>query len=219
MSRRRAKRPGTGQPEQVIAMSDVSRLQNYLDEFEEIKQLQNELDDRLRRTRYSFVTDCFDAEITLGEAVEIYKSLTDASQGSIIRDFCEAINIQRPLLKYLSQLNETDDRIRSFEREKIDRNGKVMWQYNGSFPLEYQWLPREGKRCLYFLWAETTLLYIGQSSNVKNRLKSHGDKKKYGLSHYIILELWDSVDILDLERQFIIDMKPLLNIEHNEAMR
>ena len=200
-------------------MSDVSRLQNYLDEFEEIKQLQNELDDRLRRTRYSFVTDCFDAEITLGEAVRIYKSLIDASQGLIIRDFCEATNIQRPLLRYLSESDETNHKIESLDRQKMNYDGKVIWKYAGSFPLEYQWIPREGKRCLYFLWAGETLLYIGQSSNVKNRLKSHADKKKYGLSDYIILELWDSVDILDLERQFIIDMKPLLNIEHNEAMR
>lgn len=64
---------------------------------------------------------------------------------------------------------------------------------------------------IYFLYLRNKLIYIGQSTNIRSRLKSHLNSK---LFTRVETFLCHSSELNHYEKKFIEEMKPTLNTHH-----
>lgn len=85
----------------------------------------------------------------------------------------------------------------------------------GTFPIAYQTTPRKGVPCVYVLYADGTIIYVGRSQSVKVRLKTHwaARKDKPGLDAWAVFPCNDQDEAVRLERDLIARYAP----RHNKA--
>lgn len=74
---------------------------------------------------------------------------------------------------------------------------------------------------VYILWGETEPIYVGQSSNVLNRLGSHmGDPEKRAATKRIqLIRCDDREKMLETELHLIGEYRPILNVNGNPDAR
>lgn len=66
--------------------------------------------------------------------------------------------------------------------------------------------------CIYFLFFQSQLLYIGKTTNLRNRMLNHPLNFQYNVLRWIQV---DSEKLDDYEKRLITILKPLYNIQHN----
>ena len=83
----------------------------------------------------------------------------------------------------------------------------------GTFPIGFvPWLPRKTVPCVYLLMsAEGECLYIGQSCDVKSRLRSHWRAKRMPLAQYEVIICESPEAAWALEGDLIFQHKPPYN--------
>lgn len=64
---------------------------------------------------------------------------------------------------------------------------------------------------VYFLWQNDTIVYIGMSKHIGNRLRSHASEKISFFDHFSFLQTENDVEAANLERLFIANNDPKFN--------
>lgn len=73
----------------------------------------------------------------------------------------------------------------------------------------------EGAPCgVYFLVVERVIIYIGQSSNIRNRTRSHGKRLRW--DKCIVIEEQDKQRRVELEGAYIRAYQPAFNVSQND---
>lgn len=72
---------------------------------------------------------------------------------------------------------------------------------------------------IYFLWESDEIVYIGQTTNIKNRISAHKADKLFDRVTYTVLDLVDIKDVLALERKNINYYKPIFNDNKNVLLK
>lgn len=83
----------------------------------------------------------------------------------------------------------------------------------GAFPvLTRVWLPRNGVACVYALLADGVVVYVGQSRNIKRRLRTHWrERAKPGIDSWRVYQCVTTDAAIDLEGELIADLSPRHN--------
>ena len=82
----------------------------------------------------------------------------------------------------------------------------------GEFPIGYADLPNKGPPCVYLLLDDDLrCLYVGQSQQVKARLKSHWRGDAIPTTRYEVVVCADHADALQLEADLIFQHQPPYN--------
>lgn len=68
-------------------------------------------------------------------------------------------------------------------------------------------------RCLYFLYKDKELVYIGKSINLFGRIGNHLIQKNKVFDSFRYLEVTDIIDLEELEKIYIKKYKPIYNIQ------
>ena len=79
------------------------------------------------------------------------------------------------------------------------------------------WDNRESVSGVYFFFDNDKLIYVGESQNISNRLRSHRMLIEYNHIQVRYYEC-DKTKRMKVERYFIRKLKPLLNIKHNPSV-
>lgn len=68
-------------------------------------------------------------------------------------------------------------------------------------------------RCLYFLFKNKELVYIGKSINLFGRIGNHLMQKNKVFDSFRYLEVPDLIDLEELERIYIVKYRPIYNVQ------
>ena len=69
------------------------------------------------------------------------------------------------------------------------------------------------KRGVYFLYQNSTVVYVGLSKNISNRLHNHYSEKQKIFDSYSYIEIPDEIDLYFIESYFINYYKPIYNLD------
>jgi len=113
-----------------------------------------------------------------------------------------------------------------YTRQKEKEISKAIFQKNRSsmevdnpaLLSEHIELTPEIKFYLYFLWLDGEIVYIGQTTNIDSRMKSHTDKL-FDKKTYKIYEGIDKAEMLRIERANILKYNPIYNDNTKTLLR
>jgi predicted GIY-YIG superfamily endonuclease len=104
-------------------------------------------------------------------------------------------------------------------REQIEREFNlfdIVQMYRGPFPVTDYYVPEFGHMVYFLFNNESGLIYIGRTSNLRQRLKSHWNtKQEHGLYHWMAVEFQTKQEMAQTEMRLIREKKPRLNIIGN----
>ncbi len=143
------------------------------------------------------------SRVTPVEAVELHQWARVLSKGRGTPHPHSPVHRMNDALPF----RETDLRLWAKDERNIPGNTTYA---EGLFPMsEEQWTPKSGQPCVYVLLAGPRVVYVGASTNVRQRLKSHWrEQTKVGISHWRLTCCESKAEMVALEADLIADLCP-----------
>lgn len=95
--------------------------------------------------------------------------------------------------------------------------GKGIVRFEGDFPVGAAWLPPKGQQTVYVLFAGEESVYVGLSTNIRQRLKAHWHNRdaKPGIDSWMVWPHPTDHDMRSIESAMIRDRMPRYNVAGN----
>jgi len=115
--------------------------------------------------------------------------------------------------KVIDKSEEITQEIKQLQSIKQTKRTTLALKQNNKLNLSYFTTP-----CVYRLWDNETLVYVGQTTNLASRIGSHSSDKVF--THFDIYSHIENEAVrLNVERNLIESNRPKYNIVHNSANR
>lgn len=192
---------------ELLAPLDAS-LRATLDHIDRLIRKRDRLDEAIEDSFSAAMAAIGRSETTPLQAVELYNwSLATKRRGPEVP--------RARLARIAEALGLSLNHLQKWAKHPETIPGSFGGVLAGHFPVGYQWVPGTQVPTVYVLYAETVLVYVGRSQNLRERLKAHWARRveKPGLDSWSATICFDHGAAVALEADLIRQHSP----RHNRA--